>query len=287
MNAGEIVTPLVMGFMLGGLYALTALGLSMVFGVMRIINLAHGDLVLLGSYLSLALIALGLDPIAGLPVLILLLSALGFLIQKHLFGRCSSESALIVAFGISLIIQNANQLVWTPLSRGLNTSYSRLSFTIASRQFPLMYLLDLMAGVFVMLAIWIFLRRTYLGKAIVAASQNRKASQLMGINTQRVHAYAFAIAMIPTAIAAVFLGLTFPFTPTSGISLLTLAFGTVVVGGLGSMAGTFLGGVTLGIVQTLGGYYFGPASQMLVVYVAVFAMLAFKPRGLFGHSGKS
>jgi branched-chain amino acid transport system permease protein len=286
-GSGDIITPLIMGFLLGGLYALIALGLSMVFGVLRLINLAHGDLVALGSYGAYALMTLlGLDPIVGLVISIPLMFALGFGIQKYLMGRAfqiSSEGPIIIAFGISLVIQNANQIMWTPLSRALNTSYSSLGFSIGSRQFPLSYLLDFIAGIIVMLALRQFLMHTYLGRAITAASQDTKAAQLMGINTKRVYGYAFAIAMVSAAIAGVFLGMTFPFTPTSGVSFLTIAFGTVIIGGLGSMLGTFLGGILLGIVQTLGGHFFGAASQMLILYVIVLVILAIRPQGLFGR----
>jgi branched-chain amino acid transport system permease protein len=134
-----------------------------------------------------------------------------------------------------------------------------------------------------MLALRQFLMHTYLGRAITAASQDTKAAQLMGINTKRVYGYAFAIAMVSAAIAGVFLGMTFPFTPTSGVSFLTIAFGTVIIGGLGSMLGTFLGGILLGIVQTLGGHFFGAASQMLILYVIVLVILAIRPQGLFGR----
>jgi len=287
MGSGDIITPVLMGIMLGGLYALIALGLSLIFGVMRLINLAHGDLVILSSYIAYALITyLGIDPIIGLVISIPLMCALGFVIQKYLLGRAfaiSSETPLIIAFGISLVLQNLNQIMWTPLSRGLNTSYSHMSFFLGERQFPVSYLLDFTAGIVVMLALRAFLTRTYMGRAITAASQDKRAAQLMGINTNRVYGYAFAIAMGSAAVAGVFLGMTFPFTPTSGISFLTIAFGTVVIGGLGSMLGTFLGGIILGVFQTLGGYLFGPASQMLIVYVLVLAILAIRPKGLFGR----
>lgn len=283
----DIFSPILMGILLGGLYALIALGLSMVFGVMRLINLAHGDLVVFGSYLGYAVMTyLGLDPVLGLAITIPIMFALGFLIQKYLMGRAfaiSSETPLIIAFGISLVIQNSNQIFWTPLSRGLNTSYSQMSFTVASWQFPMSYLLDFVAGILVMLALRGFLSSTYLGRAITAASQDKRAAQLMGINTKRVYGYAFAIATVSAAVAGVFLGMTFPFTPTSGISFLTIAFGTVIIGGLGSMLGTFLGGIILGVVQTLGGYFFGSASQMLIVYIIVLIILVVRPQGLFGR----
>jgi branched-chain amino acid transport system permease protein len=284
---GDIFTPLVMGVLLGGLYALIALGLSMVFGVMRLINLAHGDLVILGSYLAYAVVTfLGLDPIISLVICIPVMFGIGFAIQKYLMGRAfgiSGEAPLIIAFGIALIIQNSNQILWTPLSRGLTTSYSLASFSLGQLQFPVSYLLDFIAAVIVMLALREFLVRTYLGKAITAASQNKRAALLMGINNNLVYGFAFAIAMVSAAIAGVFLGMTFPFTPTSGTQFLIIAFGVVIIGGLGSMFGTLIGGLILGIAQTLAGTLLGPATQMLIVYVIVIVILAIRPQGLFGR----
>jgi branched-chain amino acid transport system permease protein len=231
---------------------------------------------------------LGLDPLIGLVISVPVMFCLGFLIQKYLMSKAfavSSETPLIIAFGISLIIQNANQIAWTPLSRALNTTYAQKSFFIGELQLPLIYLFDFIAGIIVMVLLHVFLKATYLGRAITAASQDRRAARLMGINTNRVYGYAFAIAMISAAIAGVFLGMTFPFTPTSGTSFLTIAFGTVIIGGLGSMLGTFLGGIILGVCQTLGGYFFGSASQMLIVYLIVLVILAIRPRGLLGRKG--
>lgn len=287
IGSGDILTPLIMGLMLGGVYALVALGLSMIFGVMKLINLAHGDLVIFGSYMTYFLMSyLGLDPVLSLVIGIPAMFGLGFGIQRYLMGQAfgiSGEAPLIIAFGISLVIQNANQVIWTPLSRSLNTPYSLMSFQLGQLQFPLSYLLDFIAGIIVMVALREFLRRTYLGMAITAASQDKKAAQLMGINTHRIFGYAFAIAAASAAVAGVFLGMTFPFTPTSGISLLTVAFGTVIIGGLGSMLGTLIGGIILGIVQTVGGYLLGPATQMLMVYIIVLFILAIRPHGLFGR----
>jgi branched-chain amino acid transport system permease protein len=284
---GDVFTPLVMGIMLGGLYALIAMGLSMIFGVMRLINLAHGDFVILGSYIAYALVTfLGMDPIISLVICIPVMFGIGFLVQKYLMGKAfgiSGEAPLIIAFGVSLIIQNTNQIMWTPLSRGITTTYSMASFHLGPLQFPLSYLLDFIAAVIVMLALREFLKRTYLGRAITAASQNKRAAYLMGINTNLVYGFAFAIAMISAAIAGVFMGMTFPFTPLSGTQFLIIAFGVVIIGGLGSMFGTFLGGLILGVAQTMAGFFLGPATQMLVIYVIVLIILAVRPQGLFGR----
>ncbi len=283
----DLVSPLVMGIMLGGLYALIALGLSMVFGVMRLINLAHGDLVILGSYLSFVLWSvLHLDPVISLIITIPVFFGLGFLIQQYLMRRAftiSGEAPLIIAFGISLIIQSHNQIIWSPLSRGINPPYAMDSFYLGSHQFPVSYLLDFVVALVSMLLLREFLSRTFLGRAITAASLNKKVAQLMGINTKMIYGYAFAIAMISAAVAGVFLGMTFPFTPVSGTQFLIIAFGVVIIGGLGSLMGTFLGGLILGLVQTFSGYFFGSSIQMLFVYLSVLIVLAIRPQGLFGR----
>ncbi len=283
----DLTTPIAMGILLGGLYAVIALGLSLVFGVMKLINVAHGDLVILGSYMAYAILtALGIDPIIGLAIGIPIFFLFGFGIQKYLLNRAfhvSMEAPLIIAFGLSIIIQNFVQLVWSPLSRGLTTSYSLASVGAGPLHLPLVYVIDFAAALVVMLILSEFLKRTYLGKAINASSQDSRAAQLMGINTERMYAFAFAIAMAITAIGGVFLGLTFPFTPQSGVSFLVVAFGVVILGGLGSILGSFVGGIILGLAQTLSAYYFGAATQMLAVYVIVFIILAARPQGIFGR----
>jgi branched-chain amino acid transport system permease protein len=283
----DLTNTVLMGLLLGGLYALIALGLSLVFGVMKMINVAHGDLILFGTYFAYAAMTLlGVDPILSLIAGIPLLFVIGFGIQRYLMSRAfgrSMEAPLLIAFGISLMLQNLQQILWTPMSKGLTTSYALDSFELGGIHVPLAYLLDFAAAVVAMVFLSQFLGRTYLGKAITGAAQDKTAAQLMGINTGRVYAFAFAISMATAAFAGVFLGLTFPFTPQSGISFLIIAFGVVIVGGLGSMVGTFLGGMVLGVAQTLGGFFLGPTSQMLVVYFLVLVVLAVRPRGLFGR----
>lgn len=283
----DLATPVVMGILLGGLYAVIALGLSLVFGVVKEINIAHGDLVILGSYFGyVAMTVFGIDPILSLIVGMPILFGIGFVIQKFLLNRAfkiSMDATLIIAFGLSLILQNTYQLIWTPMARGLTTSYALESFSAGPVHVPLIYLLDFLAAIVVMVFLHLFLKKTYLGRAIRAAAQDRKTAHLMGINTDRVYAYTFAISMALAAVAGIFLGLTFSFTPISGMSFLIIALGVVVLGGLGSIVGTFVGGIAFGLAQTLGGYFFGVAAQMLVAYVMVLVVLAFIPKGIFGR----
>lgn len=283
----DLSTPLIMGILLGGLYTVIALGLSLVFGVMRLLNVAHGDLVIFGSYFAYAIITFsGIDPILSLVMGVPLLFGIGFVIQRYLMARAfqvSMEAPLIIAFGISLILENVYQIMFSPMSRGISTSYSMESFTIGDTYIPVVYLLNFIVALVVMLALHGFLKRTYLGQAIIAASQDGGAAQLMGINTSRIYALTFGIAAATAAVAGVFLGLTFPFTPVSGIAFLIIAFGVVILGGLGSILGTFVGGMILGLAQTLGAHFIGAKAQMLVLYVMVLVVLAVRPQGLFGR----
>lgn len=283
----DFASPIAIGILLGGLYVVIALGLSLVFGVMKVINVAHGDLVILGSYLAfVASTSWGLDPILSLVVGIPLFFIMGILIEKFLVHRAfrmSLDAALIIAFGISLVIQNGAQLVWTPLSRGLMTPYTLESLKIGGVYIPMVYVVDFVMALVVVLAVHQFLKRTYLGQAITAASQDSETAQLMGINPARVYQIAFGIAMALAAIAGVSLGLTFPFTPKSGVPFLIIAFGVIILGGLGSMVGTFLGGMIFGLSQTLGGHFWGPTGQLLVPFVMVLVVLTIRPQGLFGR----
>ena len=283
----DLLTPIVMGVLLGGLYAVIALGLSLIFGVVKEMNIAHGDLVILGSYLGyVAMTSFGIDPILSLIIGTPLLFAIGFAIQKFLLNRAfrvSMDATLIIAFGISIILQNAYQLIWSPMSRGLTTSYALKSYNAGSIGVPLVYLLDFIVAIVVMLILREFLRRTYLGMAIRASAQDWKAAHLKGVNTNRVFAITFGIAAALAAISGVFLGLTFPFTPVSGMSFLIIALGVVVLGGLGSIAGTLIGGITFGLTQTLGGHFFGVAAQMLAAYTMVLVVLTVIPKGIFGR----
>jgi len=286
-SLSALATPITMGILYGGLYVVIALGLSLVFGVMKVINVAHGDFVILGSYFAyMVLTSRGVDPVLSLGLGIPLFFIMGILVQKFLLYRAfkmSTDAALIIAFGMSLIIQNAAQLAWTPMSKSLQTGYSFKSFQVGDVYIPLVYLLDFIVAVIVVVVVHQFLQRTYLGQAITAASQDRQTAELMGINPATVYQYAFGIAIALAAVAGVFLGLTFPFNPISGVPFLIIAFGVIILGGLGSMVGTFIGGMIFGLSQSLGGHFWGPTGQLLVPFLMVLVILTIRPQGLFGR----
>ncbi len=283
----ELATPITMGILVGGLYTLIALGLSLVFGVMKLINVAHGDLVILGSYFAYSVMTyMGIDPILSLVMGIPLLFIVGYIIQKYLMAKAfrrSMEAPLIIAFGISLVLENTMQAIFSPMSKGLSTSYSMESLIIGEIYIPYVYLLSFGVAILVMIALGLFFKKTYLGQAIIAASQDEGAAQLLGVNTPRIFAFTFGLAAAISAVAGVFLGLTFPFTPVSGISFLIIAFGVVILGGLGSIIGTAVGGIILGVTQALAAEYIGASVQMLFLYIIVLVILAVRPKGLFGR----
>jgi branched-chain amino acid transport system permease protein len=284
-----LAPPIIKGILLGGLYVVIALGLSLVFGVMKLINVGHGDLVILGSYFAYAaMTSLGIDPFLSLVMGVPLFFAFGFFVQQFIINRTfriSLDAALIACFGISIIVQSLCQAIWTPFARSLTTPYQLHTFAVGPLTIPLNYLLDFIGGLAVMLALREFLRRTYLGRAIGAASQNTSVAKRMGINPNRVYSFAFAIAMACAAFAGVLQGLTFYFQPASGPPYLIICFGVVIMGGLGSMAGTFIGGMIFGLTQTLGGYLSGGSMlvQNIAPYLLVFVILSVRPQGIFGR----
>lgn len=283
----DLLNPLVMGVLLGGLYATIALGLSLTFGVAREINLAHGDLVVLGSYFVFWLSSsFGLDPLLCLLFGIPLAFFVGYLLQRYLLNysmRISEDTVLVVTFGIAVILQNFMQLKWGPLSRNLIRDYLLTTLDIGVLYVPLNYLLDFMVAVGVMVALHMFLKKTFTGRAIRASAQDAVAARLMGVDVHEMYAITFGFSCSLCVIAGTFLGMTFPFTPFTGPSLLIIAFGIVVLGGMGSIAGTLIGGMAFGVVQTLSGYFLGLTAQMLLAFAMVLVVLSLMPKGLFGR----
>ncbi|HMK76279.1 MAG TPA: branched-chain amino acid ABC transporter permease [Thermodesulfobacteriota bacterium] len=280
--------PLINGLLLGGLYAAIGIGLSMVFGIMRQVNLAHGELMILASYFSLIFVQLlGLPPLLTFLFVLPATFILGYLIQIFLFNRVlekGMESYLMISFGLSIILQNAMLLIFTPDARTLKTGLVIKSLNVFDLfHVPVIYLVDCAAGFLVLGLIHLMMKKTYLGWAIRAASDNLTAARLMGINPKRVYALAMGMAVITAAISGVLVGMTFTFYPHSGTQYLIIAFGVVIIGGLGSLPGTFLGGLILGVSQLVGGRIIGPGFQLLSGYIILLIVLTIRPQGLLGR----
>ncbi len=283
---GELKVPIVNGLLLGGLYGIIGIGMSMIFGIVRLINLAHGDFVILASYFSL--VTMSLIPISPLLTLIVVIPAmciLGFMVQYLLLNRTLGKGMnppLLIAFGLSIILQNLLLLIFTPDARTLLSSLSVKTIPIGNFiNLPTIYLVDFIASIITIAFLSRFFNRTYLGKAIRAASDDDGAAQLMGINTKNIYAIAMGISAGTAAIAGVLVGMTFTFYPHTGPEYLIIAFGVVIVGGLGSLIGTFLGGLILGLAQILGAHFLGPGYQLLSGYIILLIVMTFKPTGLF------
>jgi branched-chain amino acid transport system permease protein len=279
------VNAVVQGVLLGGLYALVAAGLSLVFGVMRIVNLAHGVLAVLATYAALLLAEqLGWNPFVSLLVVVPLLAGLGWLLQRGLLDRAlrgGELAPLLVTFGLAIILQNLLLEVFSANTRRLDigplgTASIRITDELAIGWFPL---LAAVTGVVVIAGLGQFLARTRTGRAMRATSDDQEAARLMGIDNRRLYAAATAIALGTVAVAGVFLGARTTFDPGTGATVLIFAFESVVIGGLGSLWGTLLGGVVLGVAQAVGAAV-DPAFGVLAGHVVFLAVLAFRPRGL-------
>lgn len=281
--------PLLNGLLLGGLYAVIAIGMSTMFGIVKLVNLAHGDLMILASYLCLVIVTwLDISPFLALLIVIPIMFVVGFLLQGFLLNRVlgdEMEPPLMVAFGVSIILQNILLLVFTPDARSLMTDLSVKTIAITdSLSLPLLYLADFVIGCLVIVALHLFFKYSYMGRAIRAASDDEMAARLMGVNTKNIYAYAMGIAMITAAVAGALVGTTFTFYPHTGSQYLLLAFGVVIIGGLGSMKGTLVGGIILAESQLLGAHFTNPGYQLLIGYAVLLVILGVRPQGIYGSS---
>jgi len=277
---------LIQGVLLGSLYALFAAGLSLMFGVMRLVNLAHGDLIVLAAFAILVIAAkLGLDPFAATLVAIPILFVIGFALQQVLLNRTLGRDLLpplLVTFGLSIIIQNGLLQIFSADSQRLRsgaieTASIPLGGDIAIGVVPLLTLLSAIA---VIVLLNLIFYRTPIGRAFRATSDDLEVAQLMGIDHRRIFAMAMGLAFVVIAIAALYLGLRANFDPTIGPARLLYAFEAVIIGGLGSFWGTLAGGIVLGLAQTIGARI-DPEWQILSGHIAFLVVLALRPRGLF------
>jgi branched-chain amino acid transport system permease protein len=277
---------LIQGVLLGGLYALFAMGLSLIFGVMRVVNIAHGDLIVLAAYLALVVVnATGLGPIAALVVCVPAMFVLGYVLQRGLLNFTLGTDILpplLVTFGLSIIIQNALLQTFSADPRalrlgGFETESFHVGADIAVGYFPLLVL-----GVAIALTLGLELMfgHSPLGRAFRATSDDPQAVQLMGVNNRHVYALAMGSALAIVAVAAVFYGIRTTFGPTDGPDRLLFAFEAVIIGGLGSFWGTLSGGILLGVAQAIG-FRLDPGWGVLTGHLAFLGVLLLKPSGLF------
>jgi branched-chain amino acid transport system permease protein len=283
------VDTVLQGVLLGGLYALFATGLSLIFGVMRIVNLAHGDFSILAAFLAVVVVQqLGLSPFLALALVVPLMAALGFLLQTLVLNRLLGRGILppiLVTFGLSIVIQNALLEIFSADSRRLNpggieTASVALGSELAVGWFSL---ITLAVAVLILVGLQLLIGRTAVGRAFRAASDDQETAELMGIDNRRLYALAMALSLAVVAVAGVFLGIRTTFTFSSGPDRLLFAFEAVIIGGLGSLWGTLVGGAVLGVAQTVGARL-SPGWGILGGHLVFLAVLLLRPQGLFARA---
>ena len=277
---------LIQGGLLGGFYALFAIGLSMSFGIMRLVNIAHGDLIVLSAYVALlATWYTGFDPFLSLIIVLPIMFVLGYALQRGLLNQTLAGGLLpplLVTFGISIIIQNGLLQAFGAYDHRLQEG----QIETASLKFPgglsvgVYPLVVFAVATFAIACLQLLFYRTRLGRAFRAVSDDADTAELMGIDNRKLYAVALGIAMIFTALAGVLFGIRTIFAPLSGPIRLILAFEAVIIGGLGSMWGTLVGGVALGLAQAIGAAL-DPTWQILAGHLAFLAILIVRPSGLF------
>jgi branched-chain amino acid transport system permease protein len=284
----SFLNTLVQGTLVGGLYAIYAAGLALIFGVMRLVNLAHGDFIVLGAYLLLALMT-GLMLPAWLAILIALpfMFALGWGVQRVILNRTLKNDLLVpllVTFGLSIIIQNGLLLRFSADSRRLTLgALETASWTFGDISVGIVPLLTFGSALLVIVGLTLLFYRTPLGRTLRATSDSTEVVQLMGVDPRRVFAIAMGISFVVILIGAFFMGVRANFDPSAGPSRLLYAFEAVVIGGLGSFWGTLVGGIILGVAQTIGGSI-NPEWQQLAGHIVFLAVILIRPHGLFARS---
>jgi branched-chain amino acid transport system permease protein len=281
------VNAIVQGILIGGLYALFATGLSLGFGVMRLVNLAHGDLAVLAAYVALSLsTTLTINPLTTLVFVLPGAFVVGVILQRLVFDRVVGVDpafAIVATFGLSIVIQNALLEKYTADTQGLYVGDLETSSITINDQISIGWLplITFLCGVGVLGALALFLKRTKMGRAFRATSDDPEAARLMGIDNRRVYGVALGIAVLTVALAGVLMGAQSSFDPFIGPSRLIYAFEAVIIGGLGSLWGTLAGGITLGVAQALGREYNSQWGE-LTGHLVFLAVLATRPTGMFG-----
>jgi branched-chain amino acid transport system permease protein len=277
---------LVLGLLLGGVYALAASGLTLIFGVMKVINIAHGAFLVLASFISYTLWDVaGIDPLLAIVITTPVVFAIGWATYKVVVSPIRSApmaSTVLLTFGLALVLEGAMGEIWGNNSTAIRPSYADESFTIGSIFLPKAQVFGGLIAVVVLVVLWVVLTRTWLGRAIRAAASNPSSAQLVGIRTAAVAALVFGIGIAAAGAGGAITGVLYPFVPGSHYQWIARLLAIVVLGGLGSLNGAVLGAVLFGLAETLTSTYVSPSWATAVPYAIVFAVLLIRPQGLLG-----
>ena len=289
--AGELAQYVVTGLLVGGVYALMSIGLAVIFGVMRVVNFAQGDFMMLGMYLTyFYAVGLGIDPLLGALVTIPPFFLLGLLVHRVLLARVTGggdpgremDAQLILTLGLSLIITNATTMILSPTPRGIRTTYATQAFAVGPLLLNQARTYAFLMALLLAAVMYVFLTRTDLGKALRAAADDPEAASYQGINVRAMHGVAFGVGIALVAAAGGLLATYYPIEPNVAVNFIVLMFVAVVLGGLGSIPGAFVGGILIGLVQSLTLLVLPLQLQNVGVFVAFLVVLYVRPQGLFG-----
>lgn len=277
------------GVLQGSVLSLAAIGFSLIFGVLGVVNLSHGVLVMLGAYLALlAKRAFGLDPFLALPFVAAICFAVGYACQSFVVSpairRANLMASLLVTYALALIVQNAFQLVFSPDYQSIRPNYANAFIRVGGVTVNFLQMVTLAASLLMLGALSLILHRLSLGRTIRATAEQGLAARLCGVNVERVYALTFAIAAAFAGAAGVLVGMLFPFSPASQENWTIYGFVVVVLGGIGSVSGAFVGGVLIGVIGTLTTQLIGPAYPNAMIFLVLVLMLLMRPNGLFGNA---
>jgi branched-chain amino acid transport system permease protein len=276
------------GLLLGGMYGLISIGLTLIFGVLEIVNFAHGEFLMIGMYVAFWLFQLyGIDPYLSMLIILPVFFLIGIAVQRITIQPILNAPPLNQIFmtvGLSMVLQNAALFIWTADYRTLKTSYSALTLKTAGLIISFPRLVAFLLAMALIAALLIFLKRTYTGKAIRALAQERKAAMLMGINVYRTYQIAFGIGIACVGAAGAMLMPVYFVFPSVGSLFVLIAFVVVILGGYNSLVGSLVGGLIIGIVEAFSGFFISPHLKEAIYFVIFILILLFKPTGLFGRA---
>jgi branched-chain amino acid transport system permease protein len=282
-----LVQGTVLGILVGGMYALMASGLTLIFGVMRLINIGHAAVIIFASYLSWALLtSLGIDPLLSIPILVVVFFVAGMLLQKGVLSALIDKDlslALLATLGVANVLEGMEGAFWTSSFHAINTGYSSETYVIGGIYVPLIRIITFAASVVLLGALYVLLSHSNLGRAIRATTQNRSVAQLVGVNVNRITMIAFGIGIAVAAAAGPLMGMYYPFYPNSHWGWIGKLMAIVVLGGLGSFRGTLVAALVLGIAEQVAILYIPANWAAMVFFVFLFAVLIVRPQGFFGH----
>jgi len=284
----QILQVFISGILSGGIYALASVGLALIFGVVGLVNFAHGEYLMLAMYIAYWIFNIaGLDPYQSLLINLVVMAVIGYITFKVIMERVLDSDhsiQMLLTLALSMVLQNLALMFFKADYRNIRIDMTNdtmnLGFITLNTPRVLAFFIAIGASVL----LYLFLQKTFTGAAMRAISQNGKAAQLMGINIKRIYCYAFVIGTTLVGLAGLLISPIYPAFPTVGASFSTLAFIVVVLGGLSSVPGAIIGGLFIGVIESFAGYFAGPAYQQAAYFLLFILVLIFKPNGLFGRS---